>query len=375
MIIILSYRKIKIFLSVFAFIILCGSIMAFVTVSRGTTANSVSTEAFEFISRLMQQVIEERDAAVLSGDVKTLEHFYSMQIRNSRWAYEYEARKSSFMQKWGDRQNASFVSVKSDVILKSARHKGEGFAMVLLVSTEYVYSYLDTPDTLNSFRSGSYHYADIIPQGEAWVITKEWYADPVADFWHSSQEFEESVKKITAEGQERDLSDLNTRRLDAVKYADMYCGTASLPEFGFKYNPKYRDFNPEGGDCANYASQMLYEGGKFRKTGSWNYANGSGSRAWLNASGFHYFMTNSGRASLISHGSYEKVLKSSYKLLPGDYIAYEKKGKIVHISVVTGLDSKGYPLVNSHNADRYRMPWDMGWNSKGITFRLVRVHY
>jgi ABC-type uncharacterized transport system permease subunit len=47
----------------------------------------------------------------------------------------------------------------------------------------------------------------------------------------------------------------------------------------------------------------------------------------------------------------------------------------VHIAVVTGADSKGYALVNCHNADRFKVPWDLGWSDKGITFRLIRVHY
>ncbi len=36
-------------------------------------------------------------------------------------------------------------------------------------------------------------------------------------------------------------------------------------------------------------------------------------------------MIYSGRASVIAHGDYEKVYKASYKLLPGDFVAYEKK--------------------------------------------------
>ena len=59
------------------------------------------------------------------------------------------------------------------------------------------------------------------------------------------------------------MSNLNERRVAAVEYAKMYCGSATEPEFEFKYNKKYRNFNPEGGDCANFASQILHEGGKF----------------------------------------------------------------------------------------------------------------
>ena len=104
-----------------------------------------------------------------------------------------------------------------------------------------------------------------------------------------------------------------------------------LEEYEYKYNNKYRDFNPEGGDCANFASQILHEGGKFKET-SWNYDKGSVTGPWVNAGKFTYYMINSGRASVIAKGSYEKVYKASYKLLPGDFVAYEKKGDIMHVS-------------------------------------------
>ena len=86
-------------------------------------------------------------------------------------------------------------------------------------------------------------------------------------------------------------------------------------------------------------------------------------------------MIYSGRGSLIARGKYKDVLEKSYKLLPGDYIAYEKNGNVVHISIVTGQDSHGYIQVNAHHTDRYRSPWDLGWSNDYITFRLVRVHY
>jgi len=86
-------------------------------------------------------------------------------------------------------------------------------------------------------------------------------------------------------------------------------------------------------------------------------------------------MINSGRASVIAYGNYDKVYKASYKLLPGDFVAYEKKNDITHISVVTGADSRGYSLVSCHNSDRNKVPWDLGWSDKRIKFWLVRVHY
>ena len=62
-------------------------------------------------------------------------------------------------------------------------------------------------------------------------------------------------------------------------------------------------------------------------------------------------------------------------LRPGDFVAYEKGGRITHVSTVTGMDSKGYPLVTCHNTDRLLVPWDLGWSNKTIRFHLIRVHY
>ena len=155
----------------------------------------------------------------------------------------------------------------------------------------------------------------------------------------------------------------------------MYCGAATAPEYEYKYNKNYRNFNCEGGDCANFASQILHEGGKFKETSAWNYDKGSASGPWINADKFTYYMLNSGRASVIAKGSYEKVYKASYKLLPGDFVAYEKKGDITHISTVSGADSKGYSLVTCHNTDRNDVPWDLGWSNKQIKFWLIHVNY
>ena len=56
---------------------------------------------------------------------------------------------------------------------------------------------------------------------------------------------------------------------------------------------------PDGGDCANFASQILHEGAGFKKNSVWNYAGKDGTKAWLNAQGFKNYLISSGRASYI----------------------------------------------------------------------------
>lgn len=339
-------------------------------------ASLAYAEVDESLIPVINELIQKRNRALLSNNIALLETMYNKKIRNSLWAYSHEAKKAKYLQEWAYKQSVTFLDINSHVVVRSTKKAGaNSYNVNLLVSTEYKYAYDNDSSVTNTFRIGTHHSLNIKQEGDAWLIMREWYTDPFADSLAMDGPKSEEIRLIIANGKPRDLSNLNPRRVKAVEYADKYVGAANTPENGFSYNPKYKNFNPEGGDCANFASQILFEGGGFRKNRTWNYEKGAGTRAWLNASGFNSYMRSSGRASLIAYGSYSKVLKLSYNLLPGDYIAYEKKGDVKHISVVTGLDSKGYPLVNCHNTDRYRVPWDLGWSDSNIRFYLVRVHY
>ncbi|MBJ9989381.1 amidase domain-containing protein [Paenibacillus sp. S28] len=77
---------------------------------------------------------------------------------------------------------------------------------------------------------------------------------------------------------------------------------------------------------------------------------------------------------MIAKGTFEEITRPSDKhprgavarLQPEDLIGYELKGDTDHFSdhfsIVVGQDANGYPLVNSHTADRYRVPFDLGWD-------------
>jgi hypothetical protein len=324
---------------------------------------------------VIKEIIESRNEAMLDGDVKTIKSYYEINTKYGTWAFEHEETKTKYLHKWSEKQGVKFLDIKSVIIPRYIKERSWGFSANLLVSTEYRYSYINEPLRINYFRIGTYHTLDVIKKDDKWLIKKEWYTDPFADSLRINDIKSEEIKSFITSQEYRDLSEIGDRRENAVEYADQFCGAAADEEYGFTYNKKYKNFNPDGGDCANFASQILYEGGKFRKTGAWNYKRGEGTKAWLNAQGFKDYMVGSGRASVIAYGSYNKVYKLSYKLLPGDFVAYEKHGKITHISVVTGADSKGYALVNCHNTDRYRVPWDLGWSNNGIKFWLVRMNF
>jgi len=329
----------------------------------------------EEIKDFIQLVFEIRNKAIIVNDLESIEALYAVDTKYGRWAYEYEVKKLKYIHNWEQKQGVKFTEINPKVIIRKVNMGEEHVSVYLLCNTEYKYAYEDRPDEINTFRIGTYHILDLVKKDDLWLISKEWYTDPFADSLNLDNIKVDSIKEFILSQGPRDLSDIGERRKGAVEYADRYCGAATEEQYGFQYNKKYRNYNSMGGDCANFASQILHEGGKFRKTYSWNYDKNGATRAWLNAQGFKDYMISSGRASLIAYGNYEKVYKASYKLLPGDFVAYEKKGKVTHISVVTGADSRGYALVTCHNTDRNRVPWDLGWSNSNIRFWLVRVHF
>ncbi|HHV62416.1 MAG TPA: amidase domain-containing protein [Firmicutes bacterium] len=157
----------------------------------------------------------------------------------------------------------------------------------------------------------------------------------------------------------------------AVAYADKYW---------HEYNPKYKDCTGNGGDCTNFVSQVLGdpEAGGLPADWTWYYRcsplGGGGSRAWVQTESFANYLIYSGRARRIARASWQDIIRQGVinELREGDLIGYEEKGRIEHFAIVTGRDSRGYVLVNSHTADRYHVPWDLGWDRQTI-FWLLQV--
>ncbi|HHZ19156.1 MAG TPA: amidase domain-containing protein [Firmicutes bacterium] len=327
-------------------------------------------EAFQ----LFNGIFRFRNNAICRYELAALATLYDRSTLYGSWAYEHQAKKVKYLRQWCNKQGVRLITIESLIRLNKVTPRGNILRVTLLASTEYKYSYYNEPDRINLMRLGSYHSLDLIRTDETWKIVREWYTDPFADSLRMDEAQVGVNQAYILQQKPRDFTNLHPRRLAAVAYADEFCGAANDAEKGFKYNTAYKNYNYSGGDCTNFASQILHEGGGLPKTALWNYGK-DGSPSWVNARAFNNYMLNSGRATRLCYGAYDQVLKASYQLLPGDYIAYEKKGKVSHISVVTGADSKGYTLVNSHNADRYRVPWDLGWSDRGIKFHLVRVHY
>lgn len=358
-------------LRLFIFIIFLLSTQLFSTIY----ANAATDDEKKQVTTYIEQIFQRRNKAILSGDLKLIQSLYNMDTKYGTWAYEYEKRKMDYINNWAEKQGVKFTDIRPTVIIKRIKGSNDSFSIYLLASTEYKYIYENQPGVENISKIGTYHNLQLMSKNGSWVISKEWYKDPFANSLDLGNIKANSIKEYILSQNARDFSTLDSKRIKAIYYAEEFCGAASIPKHDYKYNKKYRNYNPQGGDCANFASQILFESGKFKKNSAWSYDKNGATGSWLNADGFKKHMIYSGRASVIAYGSYDKVYKASYKLLPGDFVAYEKKRDITHISVVTGADSKGYSLVTCHNSDRNKVPWDLGWSDKNIKFWLVRVHY
>lgn len=339
------------------------------------TSNMEGEEVNNQYKDLLENLFDYRNKALLEKNDNILKELYDTDKKFGLWAYEHEVKKMKYLENWSSKQGVKFKDIKTKVKIKKVKEKEKNlYGIICTVSTEYKYSYENQEDITDMFRIGTYHYLNVKIIDNQYVITKEWYTDPFADSLNLENIKSDDIKKYILSSKSVDLS-LTPEQEKAIDYAHRYSGAAADEEYGLKFNSKYRDYNPEGGDCANFASQIMFESGRFKKNPTWNYSDGDGTKAWVNAQAFKNYILYSGRGTLLAKGSYEDVYKQAYNLRPGDFVGYEKGGRITHVSTVTGLDSKGYPLVTCHNTDRLLVPWDLGWSDKKIKFHIIKVHY
>lgn len=152
---------------------------------------------------------------------------------------------------------------------------------------------------------------------------------------------------------EDDFSDGNLLKTKSFSY-DVNKAVEYADKYALKYNPNYSDYNSIGGDCANFVSQCLYAGG-LQMTEDWfwkSYDNRSGSWAYC-PSQVEYF-TKAGW-KLIENPTDGQVVKGN----PVYYYS-SSKDRYSHAAICVGVNDAGVPVVNAHNAERYRVPWKLG---------------
>lgn len=368
---------------------------------------AISTMAFvnpdkAEVTKVLENIYNDRCSMFITGNLTNLPNYYDTSQKLGKWSLEHEIKRFSYFNDWSGQRGMNFVKVESTPKVRKVTSTNRGLR--LLVDEYYKFEYIyknDITPTTNNFGVGLTHSMELIKKQDKWIIYSDWYLDC----------FEDALKSYL--GEVKDLK-LNTNkdpmytlgtcpkilpetkvvtkgrydRISAVKYADKYCGIPWASGSSTKYNKKYTNYTGMGGNCTNYVSQSIgdKEGGGLRFDGTWfctfkKYSGSDGSSAWVNADAFKNYLIYSGRGKVLGKGTFNQLISplpgypcgAVQKLDIGDVICYAKGSDIDHFAIVTGFDSHGYPLVNSHTIDRYHVPWDLGWGDKNINFYLIHV--
>lgn len=332
----------------------------------------------------LTNLFEARSSFLADDKGAHIEPFYDSGISSSLHAYHVELNRKQYLQAWGHARGIHITDAKSSIRINRLKLTGDTAVVSLAHSQQLNYMYTSRILLPQSFGIGTWHAITLTKRGGNWKVLKEWYLDPL-------EENPRLIAKLN--GDYTQFPDTHNQtgsgnrynRQKAVAYANKYAGAAWGAGNNGRYNPKYVNYNVKGGDCTNFASQVLgdpEEGGGLRMTGPWRYRYAAGgSKTWVQTDSFKNFLIRSGYGKIIATGYFADVSLPSgsfpkgafAELMPGDLIAHVIRNDVDHFSVVTGFDDNGYPLVNSHTADRFRAPFDLGWD-KYTKYILIHIN-
>ncbi|BAU29163.1 putative amidase-like protein [Aneurinibacillus soli] len=358
-------------------------------VPRPVHATESDTEAE--IHAFLNKLFEVRTQLLIENNSRMIEKYYNPKQKTSLYALQHENRRANYIQKWAEKRGVAFVEANSSITITRTKIQGNMATISLLHTLKLTYIYPGKSIRPQSFGTGTRHGIRLEKTQAGWHVAREWYSDPIEENpatipSHSMKDMSHNQAFVlNAVDQSESVTRMKKyNRNKAVEYANKYAGAAWGAGNDHRYNPKYRDYHHEGGDCTNFASQVLgdqEEGGGLPMRSGWYYRyKQGGSTPWVRTDSFKNFLIRSGYGKVIARGSYADVIKPTIRnregamarLQPGDLIGYEMHGDIDHFSIVVGRDENGYVLVNSHTGDRYRVPWDLGWD-KYTKFVLIHI--
>lgn len=378
-------------------------LMLFIIMVSPLHNNNISAAVYSYgeneLKTKIEKIYNERSSAFVTGDIAHLEQYFDTSQKQSKQALEHEIKRVKYLKNWSNQRGIKFKDINSTIRIKSIRSIGAIVKIDLEETYRFDYVYpADLEEIVNSFGIGMRHKLELIKKENVWMVRSDSYTDCFEDSlttytgdintnaisFNDQLDFEKAVNAVN-------LTNMGYYdREKALAYAEIYCGAAWGNVNGFNYNSKYKDYTGIGGDCTNFISQVLgdAEGGGIPFSKEWycNYSNSDnnqGSIAWVNANRLKKYLLSSGRGTIVKYGNYNELAAPSPrnplgdigKLKLGDLICYEKdNGTVDHFAIITGYDSNGYTLVNSHTTDRNHVPWDLGWGDNRIRFCLIHIN-
>lgn len=149
-----------------------------------------------------------------------------------------------------------------------------------------------------------------------------------------------------------DTSLIREKNLEIKTVYNYSAMAAYLERYWSNYNPAYRNFNNQGGDCTNFVSQALKAGGWADKPGwyqnanYWWYNNYNQTYSWTSVNHWATFAINSGRTSM---------LYNVWSCRVGDVVQVKPSGSSTKVhTMMVSYYSNGVPYFTYHSSNRYR---------------------
>ncbi len=344
----------------------------------GSGSGSVSGAPPSSIPAIINHLVQTQDTATLTDNSKALQSVYLPNSGEAQRVYRKALQRAAYLKDWAQARKVRFEGVSVHVRVGPIRWLSPDTVRVYGADqAAYRYRHLVGSPTLNQFGIGVYHWYTLHQREGRWYIQGDNFIDPLNQDTRLKGAAVPAVIQVSPE--HRAAATLSAGAKKAIQFAEHYCGAAPGCGHNNRYHPEFSDYNWNGGDCTNFISQTLHAGG-FSENDVWNGRNG-GTAAWINATRFVQYLSRSGRATVFARGTLPSLIKPGSdgltaldQLRPGDLIAYFETGRVVHNAIVVGFDSDGYPVVISHSADRYRVPWDLGWD-RSTVYLFCHVHY
>lgn len=199
-------------------------------------------------------------------------------------------------------------------------------------------------------------------QNNEWLILEDRHLEPIGllplyeaeEYVYGNVDSNKIDSDSNLEYQEiLNLSSNTNEKILSIKSGYNYPAMAAyLERYWSNYNPAYRNFNNQGGDCTNFVSQALKAGGWTDKPGwyqnanYWWYNNANQTYSWTSVNHWATFAINSGRASM---------LYNVWSCRVGDVVQVKPSGSSskVHTMMVSYY-SNGIPYFTYHSSNRYR---------------------
>ena len=198
-------------------------------------------------------------------------------------------------------------------------------------------------------RSGNWKIASVEDTDQNF----DWMQEEVEYSLQAENENADALRVISEDGEQEMMAASAARSYsynvaNAIAYADRYC---------INYNSAYNSYKGRGGDCANFVSQCLYNGG-FPQDSTWY----KHSVAWINVM--------KQIAHFKQYGSFMNA--NNGNLLAGNPIYFDWNGDSTydHATICVGRNNSGTAILDSHTKDLYHATWNNWSFSKAATIQF-----